>query len=50
MKILEFFSKLNVLENIPFTTMNPLILLMSAFFETKYNFLSKIVPLLKAIV
>ena len=40
-----------VSENIPFSTTTPLILLMSAlFFQKDSIFLSKIVPLLKAIV
>ena len=40
-----------VLQNLPFNTKNPLILLMSAYFLAKnQQFLAKIVPLLKAIV
>ena len=37
-------------ENIPFSTKTPLILPMSAFFCKRAAFLTKIVPLLKAMV
>ena len=44
------YTGITHLENIPFSTRTPLILLMSAFDTKKLAFLANIRPLLKAIV